>query len=252
MARVACACCVMAPSACVLERRLPAVQHQDRIESRRIQRRRGAAPDGHFSDLGMPLHLDVGVQWYAHQEGGVFEHPGDVLSVAEPITIVIVAAVVDEERIIRVLAEAGPRICRRDRAGLAAVTGEAGPAVAAERLLVEEPRAFEKIDQRSGRCTLSWPPIAVRADSARARTRQTDRRPATSLCAAALPACRARSMWPAPSRQPTAAVPSVSSVRPVRSGLDPIAILLVAERGHYSQPRHRRVTTLRGRERAVG
>ena len=106
--RVAWAWSVMAPSACVLQRRLPAVQHQHRIECRRIERRRDPAPDRDLPDLRMSLHLDVGMQRNPHQDGGVLEHPRDVQSVAQAITIFIVAAVVHEQWIVRILAEADP------------------------------------------------------------------------------------------------------------------------------------------------
>ena len=49
-----------------------------------------------------------------------------------------------------VRAESAPGVLRRDRAGFAAVAGQAGAAVAAERLAFEQPPPFEEIAQRSG------------------------------------------------------------------------------------------------------
>ena len=85
----------------------------------------------------------------AHENGGVVEHPRDVPAVAEAVAIVVVAAVVDEERIVAVLAKAAPRVFRRDRSGLAAVAGHTGAAVSAERLALEEAFPFPKIAKKS-------------------------------------------------------------------------------------------------------
>ena len=95
-----------------LQRRLPAVQHQHRIECRRIERRRNPAPHRDFPDLGMSLQFDVGMQRNPHQDGGVLEHPRHVPSVSKAVAILVVAAVMDEQGILGVLPEADPCLGR--------------------------------------------------------------------------------------------------------------------------------------------
>src|SRR5262245_66607860 len=82
------------------------------------------------------------MQPYAHQNRGAVEHPRHVHAISKPITIVIVAAVVYEQRIVRVVLESLLRILWRHCSGLAAVTGLARAAVAGEGLLLEQPSAF--------------------------------------------------------------------------------------------------------------
>ena len=60
----------------------------------------------------MVLHLDVVVQPNPHQDRRALQHARDVLSVAKAIAVLIIAAVMNEERIVRVAAEAGARVRR--------------------------------------------------------------------------------------------------------------------------------------------
>ena len=94
---------------------------------------------------GWPFTSTLGCEPNPHQDRGVLQHARDVLSVSKAIAVLIVAAVMNEERIGRVLAEAGPRVRRRHGAGFAAVTRQAGSSVAAERLAVEEPLPLEEV-----------------------------------------------------------------------------------------------------------
>ena len=86
------------PQRLILQRGLTSVQHEHRIECRRIQRRRNAPPHRDLSDLGMVLHLDVVVQPNPHQDRGALQHARDVLSVSKAIAVLIIAAVMNEER----------------------------------------------------------------------------------------------------------------------------------------------------------
>ncbi len=137
----------------LLQRRLPPVQHQDGVEPGRVQRGRYPPRDCHFLDFRMTLHRHIIVQANPHENGGVPEHPRDVRAVSEAIAIVVIATVVDEERVVAVREKAAPGVCRRDRSGFAAVAGEAGPAIAAEGLDFEESLTLEEFAQCFG---LRW------------------------------------------------------------------------------------------------
>ena len=169
----------------LLQRRLPPVQHQDGVEPGRVQRGRDAPRDCHFLDFGMTLHRHIIVQANPHENGGVPEHPRDVRAVSEAIAIVVIAAVVDEERVVAVGEKAAPGVCRRDGSGFAAVAGEAGPAIAAEGL------ELRRVSDPRGIRSTSWPRVAParerdrllqrHARRSRAPVRQSCRGPATIL-----------------------------------------------------------------------
>jgi hypothetical protein len=82
------------------------------------------------------------MQLNAHQDRRAVEHARDVHAVSEPVAIVIVAAVVHEQWIVRVLLESELRILRRDRTRLTAVTGLARAPVAGKRFVLEEAPSF--------------------------------------------------------------------------------------------------------------
>jgi len=67
-----------------------------------------------------------------HQDGGVVEHARDAVSKS------VVAPVMDEERIIRILAEALLRVLWGHGSCFTTVTGQTGAAVAAKRFALEE------------------------------------------------------------------------------------------------------------------
>ena len=96
----------------------------------------------------MTLHLHVRVQTNPHEQRGVLEHPRHVHAVPEAVSIVVVAPVVEEQRIVLVLAESHSGFLRRDGASFAAMAGQARSAVAAERLAFEESSSLEEVEQR--------------------------------------------------------------------------------------------------------
>jgi len=115
-----------------LQRWLPPVEHQHGIEPGRIDRRRNAASQDHFTRAGIVGEADVVGQRNVHEDGGVIEHPRHAMSVA------VVAAVVDEQRVVRIGGEPALRVLRRNSARLVAVAREARAPIAAERFALEE------------------------------------------------------------------------------------------------------------------
>ena len=142
----------------------------------------------------------------AHQEGGILEHPCDIHAVAKAITVFIVAPVVHEQWIVRVLAEASLRVPWRYGAGFTAVTGQAGSTVAAERLAVEEPLALQEVAEELAR---QLPGLALRDGGCclrRLGPRRGARLPANLPPASWLwrrRCCRAPSASPGPARRAT-------------------------------------------------
>ena len=112
-----CAWSRIAPAACCFERRLAPIQHQHGVQRRRVERRRDAAPEGDRSGSGVVGQADVRRQRDGHEDGRVVEDPRD------PVSVAIVAAVVEEERILRILQEPAPYLAGRQRAGALAMAG---------------------------------------------------------------------------------------------------------------------------------
>ena len=97
-----------------------------------IQRAGNAAADHHRSGRRISGEADVVGQRNANQHGGIRQHPLDA------VTGAVVAAVAAEQRVVAVARQPLPSVLRRHGAGVAAVAGEAGSSVAAERLALEE------------------------------------------------------------------------------------------------------------------
>ena len=118
--------------------RLAAIQHEDGIERRRIERGRNPAYHGHNSLERRILQRHVLMQGNSHEDGRVAAHSRRVTSVTDAVSVFVVAPVMDEERIVPILAEPFPCVGRGHSSGFAAVAGQARAAVAAERLALEE------------------------------------------------------------------------------------------------------------------
>ncbi len=111
---------------------LASVEHQHRVERRRVERRRDAAADDHRARRGIVGEADVVGERHPDQHRGVGQHPVNTVAVA------VVAAVGVEERIAGIALEALPGVDRRHGAGAAGVAGQACPPVAAEGFVLEE------------------------------------------------------------------------------------------------------------------
>ena len=117
--------------------RLPAVQHEDRIKRRNVERRSDASPQDHGSRTGIRGQADVRRERDRDQHGRVGQHAADA------VTEAVVAPVVREQRVARIQCKSLLRVLRRDRSGLQTVTGAARSSVAAECLGLEEPLPLE-------------------------------------------------------------------------------------------------------------
>ena len=117
----------------------PSVVHQHRIERGRVQRAGNAAADHHRSSRRVRCQADVVGERHPNEQRGIRQHPLNALTGA------IVAAVAEKQRIVGIAGEALLRLRRRHGAGATAVAGQAGAAVAAERLALEGMAA--RVDQ---------------------------------------------------------------------------------------------------------
>ena len=122
-----------------LETRLTAVEHQHRIERRRVDRGWNTAAQDDGARGRIAGELDVCRQRNGHQDRRIGEHPRHAVAKA------VVAAVVHEERIVRVLVETLGGILRRHRTGVCAMAGTTRAAVAAERFVLEERPAVSRV-----------------------------------------------------------------------------------------------------------
>ena len=78
------------------------------------------------------------MQGNSHEDGRVTADSRGVTSVSDAVSVFVVAPVMDEERIVPILAKPLPCVFRGHRSGFSAVAGQAGAAVAAERFALEK------------------------------------------------------------------------------------------------------------------
>jgi hypothetical protein len=83
------------------------------------------------------------------QDGGIGKHSRGTPPVSKPVAILVIASVVAEERIARVIREPQLGVLRRNRAGLLAVACRARPSVAAEGLALDQPSSLDEVAYRA-------------------------------------------------------------------------------------------------------
>ena len=116
----------------MLEGRLPPVVHEHGVERGGVERGGDAAADGDGPRRGVVRERQVRRERERDQDGGVVQDAGHA------VPLPVVAAVREEERVVRVLGVERLHVLRRERPCLGAVAGPARPPVAAERLPLEE------------------------------------------------------------------------------------------------------------------